>query len=1659
MPEVDAPPPVTREPVKGQSDSILKPVKPKLRTEVKEIIERTGFDEVKQGIQRRNLVEPLPGRNLKKEDEENTRDQLQLAEEDSGFLELDHPLVIELQRVLDQMQDPNSRRTRLLIALNETESNAYCLPDDTIVLNMALIHDMDYIEEVIAILAHEQTHSEKGHRKKEPDDYEDPNQPKTLKTTLNRWLKSLGHMRKAEYQADFGTLSKLDRLGYDSMAFASAVRKIGRRNKNRSAEDEDEGISFSHGSEVDRALNTLYAHAIVDFPSSAQGQESWHAIPAEWKIAYQPSITERLRKTENMQEWWGLVNQATPLVLTTHIQELVSELYEDCYYPPRDKTKRLKSDHVNKISLVFKILEKRLEAAGLSQTEKRRAMLLGLTEATGISPELWLVLYGYIEPGKRKAIAGPITFNAKGARAEQINIGKFLDFSDKTPEGVSAILDLHSRKEIYLMLGLKIPTSDFPSSLLNNLWNGYSMVDKRRKIEGFLPEGVIASLDNLLKIEVVISEIFDKEKGTQWLDRQIKILIYEYITQNNSVDGFFGFSTKLFADKVAQFLLHIRDNTDFVFKMSDLDNYAYQIANQDRKEHQWVLNLLRDVVYRPDSELESIVASQNSEKLLEYIRKSPEKFTREFALLCNKRTLIGPQRRWFTTNLSPYTLAQIGFSNEVNIVPEIAEVVSGLPFDNEIENYTPEQIQTFNRLFFGLENIVILTAGQPIELRQQEIERFFAAGNIEVALESLPLALNYCLAQYVSAELTEGSVWGDETFIAIRSENKLDMLFPDWKHDEKTGRIVTDYVAWGDRLLGFAPSRVLRAKLERGLAGVEDLRGIAEVHSFISKTVSAVYQTRSDSIWGFSADSARVLSPFLTKLFDKLSSISIESSSAEESMLAYSTFREEIPQDIYNKGLIDKLLNHQVLKLPFEDALVLLEQEAVKRRLDFKTVELFVNGRISTREDYLRCRDTVSRIVDRIMEQDESDEGKLVAMDVIGNDIMYRVNSLDLLKAVMRSSEDDSNFRRYIAPSWWYSMAGSRVRIPLGVVDTGELRGWEVLIEGRTARLVGPAAYGFQPFNDVVSRLYRMSGIEKNMFLRKLFLAKYHGILMEPRYQSKLAGTITSGLRYDRKLTPLFQKVINSAVKACDPIKIFHPLSGSLSEMILNPFLGQVDNGEAAKELHSVIHKREGGGKVSKAISYAGFGVTVEGVRAMLDLSRNEIAQDLLQGMEPTRAAYHAYEQMLDGVARQVGYSEQSVVVRKPTTETSPIEIVMQVGQAMGPVGKRFLQVLGQYIELDPEYQEKFREVYDSNPGQSKYTAFSTIERLAKTDEETRVFLEDELVSIDEKLGGGSIMTTFKITTRDASGKLKHEVLKIKNPNAERFVLETVEQANLAIENLITSDPANSSNYEIARRLLATIKEWVLADINDLKFIKQDEIFAALHEDFTTSEGVKVHIPEARKPHNLYLKREELIPGETINLLTSEIDTTEGKIKFRRAVRAEAELFARSLTIPALDADSDIPKYLVRSDIHPGNDIVSERGDILYPIDRNYYLVLEQADVDFFKTVVSEIAPQDKLQVIVRYALNQPENRNLGLNPDNTVRQIARALLSVHVLNKLRGNGSSNGTLQLANKVLHELDKRGIQMPLRTRLLFKNLDSVNHMLKQAELGSFSQYLA
>ncbi|HCM67646.1 MAG TPA: hypothetical protein DIS62_01410, partial [Candidatus Kerfeldbacteria bacterium] len=461
---------------------------------------------------------------------------------------------------------------------------------------------------------------------------------------------------------------------------------------------------------------------------------------------------------------------------------------------------------------------------------------------------------------------------------------------------------------------------------------------------------------------------------------------------------------------------------------------------------------------------------------------------------------------------------------------------------------------------------------------------------------------------------------------------------------------------------------------------------------------------------------------------------------------------------------------------------------------------------------------------------------------------------------------------------------------------------------------------------------------------------------------------------------------------------------------------------------------------------------------------------------------------------------------RSEKEKISAVSAIVQVAQAYGAVGVRFLQWLGQYIRIDPSMQKGFQSVYDNVSLLYMANAFQTTDKAIETlgaerqklqnglsvsknpDHDQRAIneLTKQLEATEEylkhmfilkKIGGGSIVTVYKVGKIKPDGNLSQEpedldVYKITNPNILERVNDDLTLVTKVINSLLTFDfkhpftmfqellLGRRTQYGIALRLMRTLGEWIREDVLDPNFLVYDQIYSATHEKYIAPNGIQIGVSKTKLPYNRWAKTESFEEGDTINAALQDItdsnpdalkriDTPEAELT-KRSIRGVVYDYVRHIFEPQSFPDGS-HKVITHSDIHPGNALVSFTQSLAKLIDRNYYLVLEPQDVLLIQHLFSRDVPdREKLRTLIDYFLL--ENNVFGFRAAYIK---AKMYVSVLALGSDR-----NKPEEVILALLQQMDRENLTVPLRMRIFVKNMSAINRMLSYVgneTLTDFMEY--
>ncbi|MBI2314514.1 M48 family metalloprotease [Candidatus Daviesbacteria bacterium] len=705
--------------------------------------------------------------------------------------------------------------------------------------------------------------------------------------------------------------------------------------------------------------------------------------------------------------------------------------------------------------------------------------------------------------------------------------------------------------------------------------------------------------------------------------------------------------------------------------------------------------------------------------------------------------------------------------------------------------------------------------------------------------------------------------------------------------------------------------------------------------------------------------------------------------------------------------------------LSFEEGFAFLEKELNGRRLlSLKAVSDFVEQNARTHEEI----EMASQRLLSLLTQDSSLEG--IGKLVMTEDLVQKFfldNKYELLLACVGNGEDDGYLKRYLYKKWVACMGYDNVHL-----------------------------------NDLMHRLYRLDAQSKYVLIRDL-LTGDKGIFTDKDLTQRLEfvnffldNYVVASDASEEKYLKVIRDVMQEVARKASYDLLYFAISPIIQERMLIPPSNQVPwldiirteeppLGYEELETHEEFDKDEDLGeywekemgpdyydldengelvgnknKQSSQTTHLSDFIRPKAVRKVDENDVNELFQFITGNSEKQQefkvsdAMRREYEDTVDGLLR----GSEVLPARQRMTVN---EFMLEMAQKLGAPGVRFLQLVGQYVELPPNLEQAFNQVYDKMGGQSKITAHQT---LLREWPEAR----ERLAGLNERLGGGSLMSVFRTTISDGQDL----AVKILNPNAGHHTDTTYK----LLTEVFTALAERDSAFAPTGAMLDDIKEWIRGDIDFTEFLEMDREFKRKHNGYSTGGRYKIKVPTSHQPENKYFALEEFIDG--INL--TELDK----------LREQGHDLRQVTSLVAKNFIEQVKDGLVHSDIHPGNIRVTPRNEVVF-LDRNYYQEFGFRDKLFLRNLVGALNNTPHATTL---CLDYIQSQGAAISKE--IRQ--RVIEQSGTLSQV-----SDPTDRLMRLAVI-LRKEGLKFPLKTTLLVKDFFYIDRLAKKVGYSGIAEAL-
>ncbi|MBF0103901.1 MAG: M48 family metalloprotease [Deltaproteobacteria bacterium] len=626
----------------------------------------------------------------------------------------------------------------------------------------------------------------------------------------------------------------------------------------------------------------------------------------------------------------------------------------------------------------------------------------------------------------------------------------------------------------------------------------------------------------------------------------------------------------------------------------------------------------------------------------------------------------------------------------------------------------------------------------------------------------------------------------------------------------------------------------------------------------------------------------------------------------------------------------------------------LFEDPRLARGTSLEFKEDYMNRHINTPQELEELRQIVLAKVD---DTPSSGAGKLVLASYLEQHVK---NKFEIFKQLMNSQTDDRALR------------------------TGMLQAQITRLYGGYCDHAEDYANALIATDRAMQSLYSLDPLARASVVRDILVGK-NGLLRTPRDRKKLLDYFMNNFvdaNENPRLMQIVTRALNALMQQDDIESLYFAIAPLLEKRILIPpavtpdWVDVLDDfglqqSITTEEVLKLCDKFYAGKKTGNKKGTGAFPTYIRRVEAMI-------------GAVPSPAK---------------------------TEKMSPIALVLEMASKLGSPGVRFLQILGQFVDIPPEYQAEFNKVYDAMRGQTKLTAYMLLRREFPD-------LAFEITEINAPVGGGSLMTVFEAYASDG----RHLVIKVLNPNAE-YHLNTVYGMLEATLKSLAAEYGGS--YATAEGALSEIREWIAQDINFEGFLERDAQFKKQQSTFVSPhKAVSIYVPESTGPESKYFKLEIFVEGTPLT-----------NLKALKKAGHDPKAVVSTLVHNYIH---QIQNGLVHSDVHPGNFIVTADGRIAI-IDRNFFLEINDADRVLIESLVTSASqPQDLAAAVIDYF-------NID---DADVRDLLTTMLASTQHAQLN-------PLQSIQEIMVFLKASKIVVPLKITLLLKNINALDRLSRDA----------
>ncbi len=688
-----------------------------------------------------------------------------------------------------------------------------------------------------------------------------------------------------------------------------------------------------------------------------------------------------------------------------------------------------------------------------------------------------------------------------------------------------------------------------------------------------------------------------------------------------------------------------------------------------------------------------------------------------------------------------------------------------------------------------------------------------------------------------------------------------------------------------------------------------------------------------------------------------------------------------------------------------------------------------VAEQITTFEQYLIFREEMGKKLSAYLEGSELVTG-IALVDLSSSLLANRYS--DLMRTCESDGESAAKMTTSAARQWIHTYFDSP-----SAVQTRNIR-----FDPHTQKFIVNAdgRLTFMSFADAVASVKGLDHTKRFAIAHKA-LVEQDGALANDKSKQELGESLVNSLDIR---SGFVRSVLSHAILSGEAKLVAFPAANMLSSLLFRAYDVAAIDTQELMGLRTGFYSHDP--KKMEAV------VSEEGLRRMLQSTTRELIDFGTAYKKDTRG----YFAQLSSESEEQFYTVDTALGRLFSLDTEVkeqvdekmegvddgIESIIRGVEFTGALGIRALQLSRQLKRFSPEVDRRLAKTFDRNPGLNKLLFWEYLyTRVNNGSEADRRFVTEQLITLDEEAGAGSLFSTRFATVKGEDGTVHKAVVKVLNPNAEAFVGESYNLTQTVLSKIHkeTVFGKNKSYARLGETLVDLANQWCIRDINDPYFQSDDKNFRRVVGDVNAAVGSEEYVVPEVLYNSQKIKSEKAAEGRTLNVLLEDENIDEATKQ--EALRKVWVLFKAQFNGEEFN-DEGSTFRIFHADPHVGNFIIGEDGKVNI-IDRSMYLRLSEADIAVLKPLLEGNDYRTFLFAFVSRMLDV--NKVRGSVQRNAIKASIMAKL---LQERVTHASTSADNLMMIRSVMEKLTENGVEVPLEMQLMIRNIGAFHKLLEE-----------